>query len=233
MTDGDHPLDNAVWHALRGPHAEFALVRESARRYRPDVSVFGAVEALHDAGWAGLEALAGPGGEIILFRVGAPTPPDGWDILGGGTGHQLVLDRHPKTTSSHDGIRELGHGDVAAMLALVERSRPGPFVERTVELGGYLGRFDEGRLVAMAGRRLALPGYVEISAVTTDPDARGRGYASLLTTLVAQGIQAEGSTPFLHVADHNVAAKRLYEQLGFVERALVSFTLLRAPAGPR
>ena len=43
-------------------------------------------------------------------------------------------------------IIELGAADVPEMLALVERTRPGPFVTRTVELGTYLGIRDDGRI---------------------------------------------------------------------------------------
>ena len=70
--------------------------------------------------------------------------------------------------------------NVAAMLALVELTQPGPFAPRTIELGRYLGVHDNGQLVAMAGERCRLPGYREVSAVCTHPDARGRGLADRL-----------------------------------------------------
>jgi GNAT superfamily N-acetyltransferase len=222
-------LDNAVWHALVGPHESFAIGSGAVRRYRPDVSVFWAVDVLDAPTWTELAAHAA-GESVMLFRVGAPNPPHGWEILAGGTGHQMVLSNDPVDVSIHDIIRALDDDDVPAMLALVERSRPGPFVERTIELGGYVGIFDDDRLVAMAGRRMHLPGHVEVSAVTTDPDVRGRGYASALTARVARELRAEGLTPFLHVANGNLGAKRVYERLGFVERALVSFTSLRPPS---
>src|SRR6185369_13440424 len=65
--------------------------------------------------------------------------------------------------------------DVPEMLALVERTRPGPFAPRTIELGTYLGVRDAGKLVAMAGERMHPAGFVEISAVCTDATHRGRG----------------------------------------------------------
>jgi predicted GNAT family acetyltransferase len=111
--------------------------------------------------------------------------------------------------------RALGPDDVGEMLALVALTRPGPFAGRTVELGGYVGVFDGSTLVAMAGERLAPPGFREISAVCTHPDHRGRGLAAGLTTLVARRIVGRGEWPFLHHAADNEPARRVYEALGF------------------
>ena len=115
------------------------------------------------------------------------------------------------------------------MLALVELTRPGPFAVRTVDLGGYVGVFDGDRLVAMAGQRLAPPGFREISAVCTHPDFRGRGLAAGLTALVARGILERGERPFLHHASDNDPARRVYETLGFQFRRQVVFAALGAP----
>ena len=109
----------------------------------------------------------------------------------------------------------LGPADVPEMLDLVERTRPGPFLPRTVELGTYLGIRRNGALIAMAGERLHPPGWTEISAVCTDPDFRGEGLATRLILAVAHGIRERGETPFLHTAASNTNAIRLYESLGF------------------
>ena len=85
------------------------------------------------------------------------------------------------------------------------------------------------RLVAMAGRRLRPPGFVEVSAVCTHPDARRRGYASIVTADVARGIDAEGDTPMIHVATTNHSALTVYEQLGFTTRRVVSFGAYQVP----
>ena len=90
--------------------------------------------------------------------------------------------------------------DVPEMLDLVERAQPGPFRKRTIELGRYLGIRRAGRLVAMAGERLRLPGWTEVSAVCTDPEFRGQGLGARLTLAVAAGILERGELPFLHAA---------------------------------
>ena len=113
------------------------------------------------------------------------------------------------------------------MVELAALTKPGPFLIRTHELGGYIGIRDQGRLVAMAGERFKLPGFTEVSAVCTHPDYRGRGYAAALTLAVATRIAARGETPFLHTFASNINAIRLYEKLGFVLRTPMSVTVLR------
>ena len=120
--------------------------------------------------------------------------------------------------------------DVPQMLALVELTKPGPFRPRTIELGGYVGVFADGRLMAMAGERLQTPEFSEISAVCTHPAARGLGLAASLTRHVARGILARGQRPILHVAENNHGAKRLYAKLGFVVRRRLEFVAARTPA---
>jgi predicted GNAT family acetyltransferase len=115
------------------------------------------------------------------------------------------------------------------MLELVGLTQPGPFFADTVRLGGYLGVEEDGRLVAMAGRRLHLPGMVEISAVCVHPDAAGRGLGFAVTRQVAAGIRAGGEAPFLHVAHDNDGARRVYERLGFRVRRTIEFRALRSP----
>ena len=73
----------------------------------------------------------------------------------------------------------------------------------------------EGKLVAMAGERLKVPGHTEVSAVCTHPDHLGKGYAAMLMTEIMRGIWDRGEVPFLHVRGDNRRAIALYERLGF------------------
>ncbi len=58
----------------------------------------------------------------------------------------------------------------------------------------------------MAGERLRPPGWTEISAVCTAPDARGHGLAAHLVRALADRIAARGERAFLHVAATNAQA---------------------------
>lgn len=220
-------LDHAAWESLTGPHIRFAELKGQAARYPTDVSPFVAVAPDHDETvWDDLATLVGPGGVAPLTGDG-PGPPPGWEIVGGGEGVQMVGTRaRPRTDPE---AFELEVEDVPSMLALIDRTRPGPFLARTIELGRYLGIRHEGNLVAMAGERLHPPGWTEISAVCTDAAFRGHGLATRLVGAVVAGIQARGETPFLHAAATNTNAIRLYEQLGFVIRRRALFQAVRAP----
>ncbi|MEH0420919.1 GNAT family N-acetyltransferase [Streptomyces sp. B21-083] len=222
-----HPLDHPALAALTGPHAHFAEWRGRIVRYPVDVTPWLALPAeLDDRDWVDLAALAGPGADVPLLGFQGRVP-DGWDITFHMEGVQLVDDGMAAAPDPE--AVELGPADVPEMLDLVARTRPGPFLARTVELGTYLGIRRGGVLVAMAGERLHPPGWTEISAVCTDPAARGEGLATRLIRAVAHGIRARGETPFLHTAAENTNAIRLYESLGFRLRRTTAFMGARVP----
>ena len=116
--------------------------------------------------------------------------------------------------------------DAPSMLALATLTKPGPFFAHTHRLGGFIGVKHQGALIAMAGTRLALPGHVEISAVCTHPDHRGRGLAAALMLTIADTIRAGGDIPFLTSYADNIGAIALYERLGFHARRELILTLL-------
>jgi ribosomal protein S18 acetylase RimI-like enzyme len=223
-----HPLDNPARASLLGPHARLAERHGTALRYPADISPFIALpDEPGDADWADLASLVGPGQVAVTAGVPA-APPSGWQLLRDMAGVQLTGD-HVAAVPDAEAI-PLGPADVPEMLDLVARTEPGPFLPRTIELGGYLGIRRDGALVAMAGERLRPPGWTEISAVCTAEDYRGRGLATRLTLAVAAAIRARGDTPFLHATATNIPAIRLYESLGFQLRRDASFVIARAPA---
>lgn len=128
-------------------------------------------------------------------------------------------------------IERLGPESVPEIMALVERTQPGPFLPRTIELGTYLGMRDGGALVALTGMRMRLPGYTEISAVCTDATHRGRGLAKILVACLVDEILARDELACLHAVSTNTPAIRLYETLGFTTRTELDFAFLQAPGG--
>jgi predicted GNAT family acetyltransferase len=124
-------------------------------------------------------------------------------------------------------FRKLDDRDVAQMLELTEKTKPGPFYERTIDFGNYIGIFDMGELVAMAGERLKVNGYTEVSAICTNPNHLGKGYASFLLSKVSEQIIQEGNIPFLHVRADNNRAIEVYKKLGFQIRANVYFAIFK------
>lgn len=222
-----HVLDNPAWAALTGPHRHLAEIVGSAARYPVDVSPFVALsDAADPQAWQDLVTLVGPGATFAL--AGIPAVPDGWDTQWRGDGVQLVATPALRGETDPEAAL-LGAADVPEMLELVERAKPGPFERRTIELGAYYGVRRGGRLVAMAGERLRVPGWTEISAVCTDEEHRGQGLAGRLVRHAAAGIRGRGDTPFLHAAAVNTNAIRLYESIGFTLRRTTRFHAVRTP----
>lgn len=221
-------LDNPARASLLGAHARFAERRGSVVRYPVDVAPFFAIpDERDDTVWRAIAELAGPGEEALLTGP-VQTPPDAWDVVMRVRGVQLLGERVAPEEDAEAIV--LGPGDVPEMLALIDRTKPGPFRPRTLELGTYLGIRRDGALVAMAGERLHPPGWTEISAVCTDAAFRGQGLAARLVRAVVAGIRARGETPFLHTSADNTNAIRLYESMGFRLRREVTFMSVRVPA---
>ncbi|MFD9355363.1 GNAT family N-acetyltransferase [Streptomyces sp. NPDC060031] len=224
----DATLDNPVWAALTGPHRGFAETGPQglAARYSADASPFAALADPADPrAWADLAELTGPGEGVWV--TGLLTPPAGWVTVASVPGVQMD-GRAVRAEADPEAVR-LGPADVPEMLELVSLTRPGPFFDRTIELGTYLGLRHEGRLVAMAGERMRPAGWSEISAVCTHPAHRGKGLAARLVRAVAAAVRERGDSPFLHAAAENAPAIRLYEAMGFTVRSEPHFIGLRTP----
>ncbi|MCH7789204.1 MAG: GNAT family N-acetyltransferase [Acidobacteria bacterium] len=224
----DDSLVNPAWHALHS--ADAAVVRRSdnnaALAYDPDVTIWGAWENPGQPDWVAMNELAIDGLLPGLVLENQPSAPPSHTELFHGVGYQMVRRKKaPAAITGPDDLVELSARDAADMVALTEATEPGPFLERTVELGGYLGVRDGDNLVAMAGRRLASPDWVEISAVCTAASARRRGLARRLSDTVARSIEAEGRIPILHVLTTNAGAIAVYESLGFVIERTMRFVV--------
>jgi len=228
-----HPLDNVIWNALSTRQAEFAESAEQARRFTPEVSPLAGLREPTAQGYESLWDLLPQEETVGLFLDQAYEPRAGWKYLVGAPLVQMVCDNgsdageKTSSTSSSTSLVELGDADSREMIELTALTKPGPFGKRTHELGTYLGIRREGKLVAMAGERLKVPGHTEVSAVCTHPEHTGRGYARILMVEVMRLIQSRGEIPFLHVREDNVRAIELYKWLGFRVRRQGHFAVLR------
>jgi ribosomal protein S18 acetylase RimI-like enzyme len=225
MVDTDYTrLDNPVHAALSGPHARFAQVSGHALRYPADVAPFLGLPSepsLQD--WLDAADLVPPGTSAALVHTGVAAP-ETWKTL-----HEFevvqMLGEHVAGVDEPEAI-SLHALDVPEMLELVRQTDPGPFRDRTIELGDYLGIRRGDQLVAMGGERLHVDGWTEISAVCTAPAYRGHGMASRLMGALIAGIQRRSERAVLHVVPTNVNAIRLYEKLGFRERRRLTISVL-------
>ncbi len=225
-------LDNPIWNALGSEHSKLAIGDGSAKRYPPEIGPLSGLAEQSAAAYEALRSLTGPSGVVALFLDSPPETRESWTMVRGGLMSQMIWSGVNGPTaaplSGQAMLRSLTLADVPAMLDLAKLTEPGPFGRRTIELGNFFGVFESGRLMAMAGQRLHLPGFAEVSAVCTHPGARGRGYARALMSEVMAAILHRGETPFLHVFADNYPAIRVYEGLGFARRRSLHLAVLKS-----
>lgn len=220
-----NPLDNIIWTALSTSQSHFAEVSGSARRFSPEVGPLSAFAGEARDGFESLKKLVQPKQAVALFLPEACEAPSGWKTIRSIPLLQMLHDGNKPKPGSPDFVW-LGAADIPEMLALTKLTEPGPFGQRTIELGGYIGIRREGRLAAMAGERLRIPGFAEISAVCTHPDFTGKGYAGALMTEIIHRMLDRGDIPFLHSRHDNTRAVMLYERLGFQRNAMLHLLVI-------
>jgi GNAT superfamily N-acetyltransferase len=217
-------LNNPIWNALSTDQSYLAECNHLAGRFPRDVAPFGAMKTQSPSGYEALAQILA-GDTVALFLDSKTVLPPGWTMPVSGEIYQMTFEA-PPPAQSNQVIRKLTEADVPEMLALTKLTEPGPFLRRTIELGAYYGIHESGALVAMAGERLRLTGFTEVSAVCTHPTFRGRGYGNALMSVVISGIMNRGETPFLHVRTTNPAIA-LYKKLGFRTRAQLYLAVIQ------
>ncbi|PXA83164.1 GNAT family N-acetyltransferase [Nostoc sp. 3335mG] len=220
-----HPLDRPIWNTLTGGWAHLAEGRDRAFQVERDHGPFAAPADFSPENVDALRALSGAAGELWLVEAGPLPALPGFVILREADLTQMVAETITPGEPDFE-VEELGEADAAEMLALATLTKPGPFLSKTHRLGRFIGVKRERKLVAMAGERMRMPGFAEVSGVCTHPDHRGRGYAAGLMRLAAQRMLDQGETPFLHAYASNTAAIGLYETLGFRIRRDVRLTVV-------
>lgn len=223
-----HPLDEVIWRSLTSVQAPIARGDDHARRYPPQVAPFAAPADFTARSFQSLRELMERDGDLIaLFTPEEISPPVQFSVVRRERVDQMVLvHRHACKSRTEKGIEELTEASVPAMRALAEATKPGPFGPRTIELGRYIGIRHKGTLIAMAGERMRLAGFTEISAVCVDPAHRGRGLAAAMIGVLVEAILARSETPFLHAFSSNTAAIALYRGLGFALSRQVHLAVL-------
>jgi ribosomal protein S18 acetylase RimI-like enzyme len=220
----EHVLDNPVWHSLATEHANLALTADGAARYPAAIVPFAAVGEPTPRAADQLASLVDDAESVFVVGV-APVPPPGWQLEPKKPVLQMIC---PTRRAEVPGppVKTMTEAEVPDMVALTDLVFPGFFRQRTLEMGSYYGIYQGRRLAAMAGERMRLDGYQELSAVCTHPDYTGRRYAQRLLGVLCESAFARGFTPFLHVYADNERAIGVYRAMGFVDRALLPFWAL-------
>jgi ribosomal protein S18 acetylase RimI-like enzyme len=197
-------------------------------RYDPSVSLFAAAGDDSPESLTALGALMHPGETMLAVQTGEISLPQGAVVMSSLPLVQMTLE----TTISEvedPRIVPLDWPDAQAMFDLASLAKPGPFGLKALAFGRFSGIKIDGQLVAMAGERLKLTGFTELSGVCVHPDFRGKGYARLLSLFASGRTVAAGEKPFLHCYAGNSQAISLYESIGFRIRTDLTAAMI-APA---
>jgi ribosomal protein S18 acetylase RimI-like enzyme len=221
------PPDNPVWQALSSHQAHFNMGSNSLMFFPANVSPFVGMQHWDERDWPELMNNLPANRPFSVMIARQVQLPENLEIVFTCPLYQMCCFKLIPSFNRGLVIRKLGYEDVPQMLDLTSRTKPGPFLEKTIDMGGYYGIFEQGMLVSLAGERLRLNGFTEISAICTDPSRLGRGYASVLTSHVAQSIFVSGEIPFLHVKTDNLRAIEVYRRVGFEVRTEVYFAIFR------
>lgn len=216
-------LDNPVWFSLSETHHPYSIDHEAIKFYHPDYCPFGGCCAATDRVGA-REALDAYAARVDSFFIVGDKPllPNSLCLNKEVVCLQMVLESRIDQVIK-DPITPLTPEHAEALFQLVNLVQPGYFKPKTSMLGNYAGIIKEGKLLAVAGERMIMDDFVEVSAIVTHPDHTGQGYAKQLIAYIANAIFDRQKTPYLHVVESNIGAIGLYEKLGFATRRKISF----------
>ena len=220
-------LDNPVWHSLSETHKDLSIDYHNIKFYQPAYCPFGGFIDNNN-----VASRIDEYSKLInnLFVVGEkPFFSNKLFLKKELICVQMVLEKKTEAGIEEDLIK-LDNAFSGALSSLVNEVQPGYFKEKTNLMGDYFGIVKDGKLVAVTGERMKMKNFTEVSAVVTHPFYTGKGYASQLVGHTVNKIFNENKIPYLHVAETNLGAIRLYEKLGFTTRRKISFWNLQVNA---
>lgn len=221
MSEAD--FTNPFWSGLVTENAALAIGGELARRYPAEVIPFGGVPDARDpACMAAFRDLLQPG-ETVYITGDEMAQVDGLVEMIHLPGVQMHFPSDADGPALSEQVVPLGEAEAHEMVALTDVAFPGYFRPQTWRLGSYYGIRVEGQLIAMAGERVSMPGWKEISAVCTHPQHTGKGYAATLIRHVLAKHREAGLQSYLHAAAANARAIPIYERLGFTHTRGIVF----------
>lgn len=223
--EGYEKLDNPVWYSLSETHKDVAINYHNIKFYDPAYCPFGGfIESNNVASevddYSKLTNHFFVVGKRPLFSAKIFLRKELVCL-------QMILEKRIKTNIAEP-IIKLDDTWSDSLSSLVNEVQPGYFKKKTSLLGTYFGIIKHEKLVAVTGERMKMDDFTEVSAVVTHPGYTGKGFAKQLIAHTANKIFDENKIPYLHVAETNFGAIRLYERLGFRPRRKISFWNLEA-----
>jgi ribosomal protein S18 acetylase RimI-like enzyme len=225
MIKGIQKLDNPVWYSLSETHKDISINYHNAKFYDPAYCPFGGFIETNN-----VAAQIDEYSKLInhFFVVGEkPLFSEKILLRNELICQQMILEQRVEINTGENVIA-LDDTFGESLSSLVNEVQPGYFKKKTNLMGNYFGIIQEGKLIAVTGERMRMNDFTEISAVVTHPFYTGKGFAKQLVAHTANKIFDENKTPYLHVAETNFGAIKLYEKLGFKTRRKISFWDLEA-----
>lgn len=228
----EHLLDNPIFHALNSAHGHFAKGVDEVKYYLKDIAAFAGLKDNSVENLQTLYEISEPDSLFVVFSKTPLTIVAPWTLLLQIDMFQLVYEGPNITEGPNKELADLNHSHITEMAALVELTKPGPFLAKTIELSNYTGIFAENQLIAMAGHRFFPAPYREVSAVCTHPDHLGKGHAFKILQEQIRRILNRKEIPFLHVKNDNLGAIKLYEKLGFkIRTEMTAYVIKKVEEG--
>lgn len=224
MTE-ENKLDNPVWNSLNETHKKLSIDYNGVKFYVPEYCPFGGFLKTNN-----LEKGIYEYSNLIdsFYVVGEePTYSDLLTLNKKLVCNQMILEKLINIEANEQIIELKSKDQKTDLFNLVNLVQPGYFNDKTSDLGKYFGIYKNDELIAVTGERMKMNTFTEISAVVTHPEHTGKGYAKQLITHTANQIFNENKIPYLHVAESNIGAIRLYEKLGFTTRRKINFWNLK------
>lgn len=222
-----HVLDNPVWTALSGRQKRFNIGDEQLKYFSADVASFVGLKNWDSKDLNILEERLPAGRTFSVPLVRQVKIPNVFEVLFEIPLYQMVCKSLHRQILPEQQLQKLGKKQLQQMLDLTALTKPGPFYEHTMDFGNYYGIMDRKRLLAMTGERMKAKGYTEVSAICTQPDQMGKGYASILLQHACERIFSKGEQPFLHVRQDNPSALHVYKKFGFEVRTEIYYAIFK------
>ena len=212
-----HKLDNPAWYALTEKHQSFAIGTDEIKKYQRFVAPWIGHTSTTQNILQQLDSFIETGESCYVFDTMPVLPPN---YIHETTVHvlQMICEQEIKNDTHTAVIEKIEEDGAAELETLINLVQPGYYSPGTKLMGEYYGIRQDGKLVAAAGERICLAEFTEVSGVVTHPGYTGRKYAQQLVAYVTNINFSKGLVPYLHVAQINERAIKLYEYLGYTTR---------------
>lgn len=221
MSNKYYKLDNPAWYALTERHQQFSIGTGEVKKYQRYVAPWLAYNSNDSFVLKKINEFVEQEESCYIFNVLPQLPAN---YIHEATVHclQMICEQPIEEKAEAAEMRRVEDSDADELEALINLVQPGYYSPGTKLMGEYFGIWQEGKLVAAAGERICLAEFTEVSGVVTHPDYTGRKYAQHLVIKVVNKNFNNGLIPYLHVAESNARAIRLYEYLGFTVRRKIN-----------